>query len=314
MAILTVTLNPALDLETRTPHLKASEKLRCTDPTRDPGGGGLNVARAIRQLGGEAVALAAAGGLAGVALQQMMAERDTPTELLPAPGDLRQNLSVIETDTGRQYRFIFPGPSWSETDFTQARIALERRVSAGDWVVFSGSLPPGVQPEWLVDLMTGLARAGGRVVLDTSGAALRAAVAHPALGLAVLRIDGPEAETLSGQTFPTARDSADFAADLVSRGVASIVICGRGAEGSVLVTAQERWHAPVADVPVVSRTGAGDSFVAGAVLALSREMTLAGVLQHGCASASAACTTPATELCDSATVERLLGLTVSTKI
>jgi 6-phosphofructokinase 2 len=313
MAILTLTLNPAIDLETTTPEVVPGEKLRCADPARDVGGGGINVARAVVQLGGEATALVAAGGAIGAGLEAMLIARGVPVERLPAPGETRENLSVIETATGRQFRFIFPGPTWAPEDFSAVSRALSARVSVGDWVVLSGSLPPGVPAEAVVDLARLLADQGARVVADTSGAAL-AALAATAPGLALLRMDFEESQVLAGQALPTASGSADFAADLVARGVAEIVILARGAEGSVLAARDERWSAPAADVPVVSRTGAGDSFVAGAVLALSREQTLSEVLQHGCAAASAAVTTPGTELCDAATAEALLDQSVARPI
>lgn len=306
MTILTVTLNPAIDLETTTPAVVPGEKLRCGAPLRDPGGGGINVARAVVQLGGQATALVAAGGAGGLTLETMLRARGVSAERLPAPGELRQNLSVIEGATGRQFRFIFPGPIWTAEDLAAVRDALCARAAPGDWLVLSGSLPPGVAADALADLAGALAGQGARVVADTSGAAL-AALASGRTGLALLRMDFEESEALAGQALATPVDSARFAADLVAQGAADVVILARGAEGSVLASAAGRWMAPAADVPVVSRTGAGDSFVAGAVLALSRGQPLAEVLQLGCAAASAAVTTPATALCDAATVASLLG-------
>ncbi|PWK62574.1 1-phosphofructokinase family hexose kinase [Roseicyclus mahoneyensis] len=305
MSILTVTFNPALDLETTTPEVMPGEKLRCTDPARDPGGGGINVARAIVQLGGEATALVAAGGAGGDALERMLAAHDVPVLRLPAPGEMRQNLSVIETTTGRQFRFIFPGPTWTPEDMTAATEALSTHCAPGDWVVLSGSLPPGVSPGALVDLVRRLTGQGAKVVADTSGAGL-VALAGARTGMALLRVDFEESVALAGRALQTAADSAAFAADLVAQGAADVVIVARGAEGSVLASFEGWWMAPAARVPVVSRTGAGDSFVAGAVLALSRGLPLPEVLSHGCAAASAAVTTPATELCDAAMVQALL--------
>ena len=229
MAILTVTLNPAIDLETTTETVVPGEKLRCVEPVRDPGGGGINVARAVVQLGGEATALVAAGGPPGAALETMLVARGVPVGRLPAPGEMRQNLSVIEAATGRQFRFIFPGPAWTEADLAAVSEALAARVRPGDWVVLSGSLPVGLAEGAYVDLARGLAGRGARVVADTSGAALMA-LAEARAGLALLRIDFEESEALAGRALGRAEDSADFAADLVTRGVADIVILARGAE------------------------------------------------------------------------------------
>lgn len=297
MTILTVTLNPALDLETETPHLAPGDKLRCLEPRRDPGGGGINVARAIHLLGGDATAVLAAGGATGTAIADQLRARDVPLALLPAPGETRSNLSVIEAQTGRQYRFIFPGPTWAASDVTAASTALEALVVPGDFVVLSGSLPPGMAPQDFVALARTLSTAGAHVIADTSGAAL-SALAAEACGLRVLRMDSKEAEELSGRALPERADSAAMAADLVAAGAAEIVIVARGTDGSVLITKDGRWFAPAVKVEVASLTGAGDSFVAGAVLALSRGQAMDEVLQWGAAAASAAVTTAATELCD----------------
>lgn len=305
MAIFTVTLNPAIDLETTVPEVAPGEKLRCSVPLRDPGGGGINVARAIVQLGGAATALVAMQGAHGAELAAMLAAHDVPVVALPAPGDVRQNLSVIEAATGRQFRFVFPGPTWDTGDMARAADAIAALVSAGDWVVVSGSLPPGVTGAAFGDLARRLAGQGAQVVVDTSGAAL-AALAGARIGLALLRMDRDEAETLAGRPLASIADSAELATALVAQGAARVVIVARGAEGSVLAATGERWFAPAAAGRVVSRTGAGDSFVAGAVLALSRGQPLAEVVQYGTAAASAAVTTPATDLCDASTVAGLL--------
>jgi 6-phosphofructokinase 2 len=313
MAILTVTLNPAIDRETTTETVVPGEKLRCAAPTRDPGGGGINVARAIVQLGGTATALIAGSGPTGEALAGMLAERGVPVGLLPAPGDVRENLAVREQATGRQFRFILPGPTWQAEDVAALSQALSQVVGQGDWLVVSGSLPPGVDPTALGALCRRIADQGAHVVLDTSGPAL-AAMGAGGAGLALLRMNREEAESLAGHPLPLVTDSAAFAADLVARGVARMVIMARGAEGSVLAAAGERWSVSAADVPIVSRTGAGDSFVAGAVMALDRGVPLDEVLRHASAAASAAVTTPATDLCDRDTMERLLPLCQATPI
>jgi 6-phosphofructokinase 2 len=281
------------------------QKLRCAPPRIDPGGGGINVARAIHVLGGAARAAVAVGGPIGTGLVDRMTAAGHDVAPLPAPGETRQNLSVIEEDTGAQYRFIFPGPEWNEADMSRAEAALLPLVSPGDLVVLSGSLPPGLAPVALKALARALKDAGGAVVADTSGAPL-AEIASAGLGLKMLRMDEAEAEDLVGRRLVTAQDTADAGSDLVAAGAAEIAILARGAEGSVLATATERWFAPAADVPVVSVTGAGDSFVAGATLALSRGLDLPEVLCWGACAASAAVTTEATELCDPALFRLIL--------
>ena len=302
--VVTLTLNPALDMSSEVAALIPDQKLRCTEPLLDPGGGGLNVSRAMTALGGESLALVALGGLTGDRLAGLIRAEGVPFLALTAPGETRQSLTVTEQSTGRQYRFMLPGPVWSEQDQERVFTLLRASARPGAFGVISGSQPPGVP----LDFPARLARAmpGLNVVLDTSGPALVEAVAHPIPGLAILRMDGDEAETLAGVQLISRSDSADFAAGLVDKGVAKCVIVARGADGSVLVDKDRRIFAKAAKVKVKSTVGAGDSFVAGLVLSLARGETPEAALAMGTAAASAAVTTDATQLCNRDHVMRLL--------
>ena len=302
--ILTLTLNPALDMSCDVPSLVPDQKLRCSEPLLDPGGGGLNVSRAIAVLGGESLALVALGGLTGDRLAGLIRKESVPFLALTAPGETRQSLTVTAADTGYQYRFMLPGPIWSDADQERVFLLLRASTRSGSIGVISGSQPPGVP----VDFPARLARSmpGLNVVLDTSGAALREAIANPIPGLFVLRMDGEEAEEMAETSLQSRVQSADFAAHLVARGVAKRVIVARGADGSVMAEAGQRLFVKAAKVVVKSKVGAGDSFVAGFVLALARGQQSGAALSHGSASASAAVMTDATQLCRPADVARLL--------
>ena len=310
--IVTLTLNPALDLASDLVALIPDTKLRCTAPSLDPGGGGLNVSRAIAALGGESLALVALGGLTGDRLAGLIRDEGVPFLSMTAPGESRQSLTVTETSTGRQYRFMLPGPIWSAQDQERVFALLRASARPGAFGVISGSQPPGVP----VDFPASLAQAmpGLQVVLDTSGPALAQAVAHPIPNLVILRMDGDEAETLAGRRLISRSDTADFAAGLVARGVAQMVVVARGADGSVLVDKDRRIFAKAAKVKVKSTVGAGDSFVAGLVLSLAKGEPRETALAWGAAAASAAVMSDATQLCKKADVLRLLPECVITQI
>ena len=310
--ILTLTLNPALDMSTEVPSLVPDQKLRCSEPLLDPGGGGLNVSRAVAALGGESLALVALGGLTGDRLAGLIRQENVPFLSLTAPGETRQSLTVTAIDTGQQFRFMLPGPQWSDADQERVFLLLRASARAGALGVISGSQPPGVP----VDFPARLARSmpGLDVVLDTSGPALRQAVSHPIPGLYVLRMDGEEAEEMAGHALTTREQSADFAQSLVRRGVAQRVVVARGADGSVLAEADQRLFVKAAKVDVKSKVGAGDSFVAGFVLGLARGQTSAEALAMGSAAASAAVMTDATQLCRAADVMRLLPQCVVSEV
>lgn len=223
---------------------------------------------------------------------------------ITGPGETRQSLTVNEAATGRQYRFMLPGPVWHEADQERVFMLLRAAGKPGGFAVISGSQPPGVPVDFPARLAA--AMAGMRVVMDTSGAALTQAVTHPVPGLEVLRMDGEEAEALAGRALASRADTADFAGELVARGVAKKVIVARGADGSVLAGEGCRLFAKAPAVQVRSKVGAGDSFVGGYVLALARGGTEAEALAMGVAAAAAAVMSAATELCRNEDVLRLL--------
>ncbi len=304
--ILTITLNPALDLATETEVVRPGVKLRCGPPRTDPGGGGINVARAVRRLGGAAFALVASGGATGAQLQALLAAEGVLTGLLAAPGDTRISLSVADGATGEQYRFMLPGPTWNAADVAISLSMLRSALSPGGYCVLSGSQPPGLGDGFPADFAETCAESGARLVVDTGGRPLAALVAAPGPGVEVLRMNHEEAEELAGRVFSTPSETAGFAASLVAKGVARIVVVARGAEGSVMVTDGLRVQGVAPRVEVRSKVGAGDSFVAGLTLALARDLPADEALRHGVAAASAAVMTEGTALCTREDVEMLL--------
>lgn len=304
--ILTVTLNPALDLATSAEAIRPGPKLRCEEPRRDPGGGGINVARMIHRLGGQARAFVALGGATGDRLAVLLAAEGIPPLRFPGPGETRESVSVTDRATGRQYRFVMPGPRWPKTLGTAAVRAIVAEAGAGSFVVLSGSVPPGLPEDLPATLSTRLARRGARLVLDTSGPTLARAAAppHPVF---VLRMDEQEAEALAASRLKTRGDTADFAEALLRKGAAEVVVIARGPDGSVMATREGRWFAAAAKVPVKSKVGAGDSFVAAFTLAVARGRPLPRALQEGMAAASAAVMTEATDLARARDVRRLIA-------
>ncbi len=304
--ILTITLNPTVDFATSAPKVYPDHKLRCSEPHIDPGGGGINVARAVRLLGGTATALIAIGGGSGAQLLQLLALEGVPTVAFQGPGESRLSFSVTDGAEGHQYRFVMPGPIWTEPDVERGLASIDQAAGDGTLVVLSGSQPPGVAKEFPSILAEHVTGRGARLIVDTSGPALFNLVRAPHESIHVLRMDGPEAEELAGHALPERADTAAFARGLVERGVAANVIVARGADGSILSNADGSWHAAGAPIEVVSKVGAGDSFVGAFTLSLALGKSLPDCLRYGVAAASAACTTEGTRLCELATVERLL--------
>ncbi|MEM8555972.1 MAG: hexose kinase [Pseudomonadota bacterium] len=308
--ILTVTLNPALDLMTATAQVSPGQKLRCDDAVSNPGGGGLNVSRAIANLGGASHALVALGGATGDRMAGLIAKTGQSFDRLEAPGETRTSFAVGDRTSGHQYRFIMPGPAWSDQ---QAGEALARCIGAAQpdsLVVLSGSFPPGVGATFIQSLALALAPMKSKLLIDTSGPVLAALAkgspqdARPAL----IRISDTEAAEIAGHRMSNVNKAATLASDLHSVRVAEAVIISVGSDGSVLATSDGVQFCRAARVPLVSKLGAGDSFMAGATLALANGSDWISALDAGTAAACAAVMAPGTELCAKAETDRLRPL------
>jgi 6-phosphofructokinase 2 len=295
--ILTITLNPAVDVATNVAQVIAGPKLRCTVPRFDPGGGGVNVARAVCKLGGSAQALVAVGGAMGERLLGLLAAEDVPALPVTVSGETRQSFAVTDDSTGAQFRFSVPGQPMTPKDADHLLETIAVQVPQDGFVVISGSFAPGLPIDFQGHIIAALAPKAARMIVDTSGFALGELIANPKEPLHVLRVDRSEAAEAATRVLATVADSVAFAADLVARGVAKTVVTGRGAEGSVLVSQDHRYFCHPPRAKVRSKIGAGDSFVGAMTLALARGDTPDQALKWGVAAASATVSTEGTALC-----------------
>lgn len=313
---VTLTLNPSLDLSAHVPHVEAGPKLRLEAPSAEPGGGGINVARAGAALGAQVRAVAALGGPSGTRVQELMAGSGVTVVPFDVPGETRICLAVSDQQDHRQFRFVLSGAPWDAASVERLMRCLVdevRPLGPDPVVVLSGSQPPGVSDTFPQEMIAALTAqvSSARVIVDTSGAALSQLVRHRLVGAHphVLRMDQGESETLAGAHFATVAASADFAQALAQRGVADAVIVARGSEGSILATRDMRLHCAPPSVEVVSKVGAGDSFTGAFALELARGGDFAQALRLGTAAAASAVTQPGTTLCQAAQTEALARAT-----
>ena len=312
--ILTITLNPALDISTAVGTVTPGSKLRCEEPRYDPGGGGVNVSRAIKRLGGQSKAFVALGGENGAAFKALLDAEDIAVEHFEVSGNTRQSFAVLESTTGRQYRFQLPCPPWSSDQTDSALARLEPLLSGGSIVVLSGSMPTDV-PAAIVETINKMAvESGAELILDTSGQALTAAAANRGPAFALLRMDGAEAAEVSGRTFSSPAQLADYGMELIRAGAAHRLVMSMGASGTVGVSATERFFCSPPRLETLSAVGAGDSMVAAIALELSRGGSLRDAVRHGVAAAGSAVLTPATELCSKAMADEILEKVVTKEI
>lgn len=304
--VLTITLNPAVDVYTSLKRIAPTHKLRCDTERRDPGGGGINVARVISRLGGDVTALFAAGGPIGDYLQQLVRAEDVASCVVPITGVTRESFTVRETDTQSEYRFVLPGPSMAADEFENCMTAIAK-MSSARYIVASGGLPPGA-PEDAHGRIARIAKSSGaKFILDASGEPLRHGLQE---GVFLVKPNMRELGDLVGESLLDESSAVAAARRLIAAGNAEIVAVSRGSDGATIITADEAWSAAAVNVRVASSVGAGDSFLGGLVWSLGRGDALATAFQFALASGAAALLRPGTELCQASEVEALVDKTV----
>ena len=302
--IATLTMNPALDLYGATENLLVGSKSRCGKQVRDPGGGGINVARGIHELGGEVLTIYPAGGASGDELETLLASRNIPQKRIPIAGRTRENVVIREESTGKPFHFVFPGPELSEAEWQQCLDTIKHLHSIPDYLVISGSLPPGVPFDFYTEVVRAANSREIRVILDTSGPALTQVLENAGVYLVKPnRLEFQRLGVAEGADHDTYLDAME---KLILNGTAQVVIVTLGAEGALLVSREgERYHLRPPQTEDVSPVGAGDSFVALLVYQLTQGSTLLEAFRYGVAAAAAAVKTPGTELYRSDSIERM---------
>jgi len=306
--IVTMTLNPAIDKSSSVDHVVAERKLYCKPPRFEPGGGGVNVCRAIKKLGGKSRLLYPAGGLTGKRLQELLDEEGLDHRPFPIVGMIRESLVILEESTGRQYRFGMPGPALQKEEWESFLQELAAMEPSPDYVVASGSLPPGAPPDFYAQVARIGKKKGTKTIVDVSGEALKAALEE---GVFLIKPNVREFKELVGKEVKEKTQIKAEAQKMVKSGRCEVLVISLGAAGALAVSEDFVEHILPPTVPIVSKVGAGDSMVAGIVLSLARGNPLRESVLFGVAAGSAAVMTPGTELCRREDAERLFENMVS---
>ncbi|MCG6115427.1 MAG: 1-phosphofructokinase family hexose kinase [Mesorhizobium sp.] len=299
-SILTFTLNPSIDLFSEVAAVRPIRKMRTQKDRADPGGGGINVARVVTMLGGEAEAVFLGGGPTGDWLDRLLEEEGVPRRMLPIAGQTRVSFSVNEKSSGYDYRFVRGGPDISTDEILPCiDIAAAHK---GGYIVGSGSLPASAPPDFFTQLARKAAENGSRFVLDTSGEALKSTLSEG--GVYLVKPSMGELEELVGPELDD-KAAAEAALSIVKRGQAEMVAVSMGAQGALLATCEGTIRRPTPRVKERSAIGAGDSFLGAMVWALSEGWATEDAFELGIAAGAAAVITPGTQLCRRADVEAL---------
>lgn len=289
--IVTLTVNPALDKSTTFKGLIAEQKIRCTAPKYDAGGGGINVSKAIKRLGGESLCVFTSGGSSGKKLEKLVSAEGIETLVVPVESSTRENLIALETGSDAQYRFGFPGESLSEPE--AARILRTIENTNARFFVASGSLNEGIPSDFYQKVAEIAQANGSKFIVDTSGEPLEKVLE---VGAFLIKPNIGELARLSGVERLDADEAEAAAQKIIGKGKVEIVVVSLGPQGAVLVSKGNSFHVPAPHVKKRSTVGAGDSMVGGMVWALSQDLPLNEVIRWGVACGSAATMNEGTQL------------------
>ena len=309
--IVTLTINPAIDIFVNVGRVEPTRKMRCSAPKRDPGGGGINVARVAHRLGSDVAAIYPIGGAIGKLLHRLMEREDMDSVVTPSHVETRENFTAYEEDSGNQYRFVLPGSILHRAEWEACLDKLTSLPSSPKFVVASGSVPPGVPDDFFARVVRQAKALGAKTVIDSSGSAFAAALDE---GVTLIKPNLAELIELIGAPLDSEAERIAACRKLAANGRAQAVALTLGEQGALLVTASQAWRARPMTIEVVSAVGAGDSFLGGMVSALAAGQPLEQAFRVGVAAGSAAVLTPGNELCREQDVTRLLPEVVISEV
>jgi 6-phosphofructokinase 2 len=303
-SIVTLTVNPAIDGACETQKVRPTHKIRTSNDRYNPGGGGINVARVVQRLGGNAKAVYMAGGATGTVMDSLLDEHKIDRHRIYIAGHTRISLNVHEQASGLEYRFVPEGPEVSAKE-VQACINVMADIDC-DYLVLSGSLPSGAPADLYARIAAMAVQRKAQVILDTSGPALGVALAGGNIFL--VKPSRGELEKLIGKPLLTISEIKNAANGLIKSRKCTNIAVTLGHEGALLVHESRMLHIPALPVKANSAVGAGDSFAGGMTFALASGDNIEDAFLLGVAAATATVLSPGTDLCQKADVDRMLHI------
>ncbi|RUO23936.1 hypothetical protein CWE09_12365 [Aliidiomarina minuta] len=301
-AIVTFTMNPAVDLFGVTEEIFDDSKSRCRQTALEPGGGGINVARNVRRMGSESLAIFPAGGLNGELLKSLLEKDNTQFKAIPISADTRMNFAITERKRSIMQHFVFPGPDLSTTEWDACQQAVLDQPCG--YLVLSGSLPDNAPHNFYVDITQQANQKGCKVMLDTSGVALQESLYQ---GAYLAKLNRKEFASLGYDENDDIPTLTQQMRTLVDKGAADVLIVTLSRGGAVLVAqdgSEYQFSAP--KVHIVSHVGAGDSFMSALAHQLNQGADLKTAFKYGVAAACVTVQTEGNQLTDLGWLQRML--------
>ena len=282
--IVTITMSPALDKSTVIEKLVPEKKLRCSEITIEAGGGGINVSKAIKKLGGDSLAVFPCGGNNGELLKQLLDAESINYKAVPVMSATRESFSVTELVSNSQYRFVTPGSSITGTDLKNCIATITSIDPLPQIIVISGSLPPGVPDNFFAEIANVAKKMGAKCIVDTSGKPLHLAATE---GVYLLKPNLSELCSLVGKSYLQLNEVEEAAQEVIQKGHCEVIVVSMGPAGALLITKTEHERIIAPTVKKITTVGAGDSMVGGMALMLEQGASLLEVVRFGVACGTA---------------------------
>lgn len=301
--IYTVTLNPTLDITFELEEITFGEPVKAVRVDRTPGGKGINVSRALRNMGVDSVAMGLLGGYRGEEVLDLLQKEGLILQVVKIKNDTRTNITILGRKDGRELSIRAAGPEVETQETERLTRMLLERAQAPEALVLSGSLPPGIKADIYQSIIMEGKKQGIRIILDSDGEAMRRGIEA---GPYLIKPNRVELERLVGREFAGEDDIVEYARGLVAGGV-DVVVVSLGQEGAVMITADGAWKGLVPPIHSEDTVGAGDSTVAGLVMGMVREEPAEVMFHRGLSCGLSAVINPGPNLCDPATYDQAAG-------
>ncbi len=308
--IITITFNPAIDKSVSIDALVPEKKLKCSKAKYEPGGGGINVSRVIKRLGGNTNALYLGGGFNGHLLQELLNKENVSSHLIQCKNNTRENLIVFENKSKQQYRFGMTSEDFYENECLMLLDFLEKENDNQYWVI-SGSIPNSIPLSVIESVIKIGKKKKIKIIADTSGDALKSIINE---GMFLIKPNINELSNIAGIELMNQNDIIQFAQNKISNKHLQHLVVSLGPEGALLITDEIVYKITPPSVKKISTVGAGDSMVGAIAYSLANGKNILEAVQYGVASGTAATMNPGTELCHLSDVEILLKQIITTKL
>ena len=305
MKVITLTLNPALDKSAKVDGIVPEQKLKCHSIQYQPGGGGINVSRVLNRLSIPSNCIFPFGGDCGQHLNELLLHENIKPQSIPIKAWTRENLAVVDTKTGMQYRFGMPGNTLLNTELTEIELTLEKLVTANDILVLSGGLAEEMSSDYFAKLIRNFADRDIKIVLDTSGPALKEALKE---NVYLIKPNQRELALLAGKEFLSSAEQEEFALEIIKTQRAKYVVVSLGVRGAFIASENGIFYQSTPSVSVNSTIGAGDSMVAGLIYSIINNCSPEIMLKWGVACGVAATMSEGTGLAHKVDIDSIFKI------